>query len=68
MPVGFSFTAELTDVRLVGPVAGSLPYILHEASVSTLIVPKEAASSEVHCDCDWVCGVWCVWLTGLMIF
>ncbi|XP_069555964.1 adhesion G-protein coupled receptor V1 [Brachyistius frenatus] len=47
LSVGESFTAELTDVRLVSAILGSLPRLLHEASVATVIVPEEAASSEV---------------------
>ncbi|XP_062238571.1 adhesion G-protein coupled receptor V1 [Platichthys flesus] len=47
LSVGESFTAELTDVRLVGPVLGSPPRLLHEASVAMVTVPEEAASSEV---------------------
>ncbi|KAM7416521.1 hypothetical protein PAMA_018533 [Pampus argenteus] len=47
LAVGESFTAELTDVRLVSPVLGSPPRLLREASVATVTVPEEAASSEV---------------------
>ncbi|XP_060927102.1 adhesion G-protein coupled receptor V1 [Limanda limanda] len=47
LSVGESFTAELTDARLVGPVLGSPPRLLHEASVAMVTVPEEAASSEV---------------------
>ncbi|KAM7391822.1 hypothetical protein PAMP_022479 [Pampus punctatissimus] len=47
LAVGESFTAELTDVRLVSPVLGSPPHLLREASVATVTVPEEAASSEV---------------------
>ncbi|KAM3610925.1 uncharacterized protein V6R79_010649 [Siganus canaliculatus] len=47
LPVGESFTAELTDARLVSPTLGSPPRLLHEASVAVLTVPEEAASSEV---------------------
>ncbi|XP_070820196.1 adhesion G-protein coupled receptor V1 isoform X2 [Chaetodon trifascialis] len=47
LAVGESFTAELTDVRLVSPIFGSPPRLLHEASVATVTVPEEAASSEV---------------------
>ncbi|XP_074526084.1 adhesion G-protein coupled receptor V1 [Halichoeres trimaculatus] len=47
LSVGESFTAELTDVRLVGPLHGSPPRLLKEASVATVTVPEEAASSEV---------------------
>ncbi|KAM9360944.1 adhesion G-protein coupled receptor V1 [Symphorus nematophorus] len=47
LSVGESFTAELTDVRLVSPIFGSLPRLLHEGSVATVTVPEEAASSEV---------------------
>uniref|UniRef100_UPI0037E7935A adhesion G-protein coupled receptor V1 n=1 Tax=Semicossyphus pulcher TaxID=241346 RepID=UPI0037E7935A len=47
LSVGESFTAELTDVRLVGPILGSPPRLLQEASVATVTVPEEAASSEV---------------------
>uniref|UniRef100_A0A669EYL3 Adhesion G-protein coupled receptor V1 n=1 Tax=Oreochromis niloticus TaxID=8128 RepID=A0A669EYL3_ORENI len=47
LSVGASITAELTDVRLVSAVLGSLPRLLHEARVATVIVPEEAANSEV---------------------
>ncbi|KAK5871603.1 hypothetical protein PBY51_004474 [Eleginops maclovinus] len=47
LTVGDSFTAELTDVRLVGPLLAPPPRLLHEASVATMTVPEEAASSEV---------------------
>ncbi|XP_029019275.1 adhesion G-protein coupled receptor V1 isoform X2 [Betta splendens] len=47
LTVGDSFTAELTDVRLESPVLGSLPRLLHEASVAKVAVPEQAASSEV---------------------
>ncbi|CAJ1068549.1 adhesion G-protein coupled receptor V1 [Xyrichtys novacula] len=47
LSVGESFTAELTDVRLVSPLLGSPPRLLKEASVATVTVPEEAASSEV---------------------
>ncbi|XP_070760191.1 adhesion G-protein coupled receptor V1 [Enoplosus armatus] len=47
LSVGESFTAELTDVRLVSPILGPPPRLLHEASVATVTVPEEAASSEV---------------------
>uniref|UniRef100_A0A3B4G959 Adhesion G-protein coupled receptor V1 n=1 Tax=Pundamilia nyererei TaxID=303518 RepID=A0A3B4G959_9CICH len=47
LSVGASITAELTDVRLVSVVLGSLPRLLHEARVATVIVPEEAANSEV---------------------
>ncbi|XP_053180894.1 adhesion G-protein coupled receptor V1 [Scomber japonicus] len=47
LTVGESLTAQLTDVRLVSPILGSPPRLLHEASVATVTVPKEAASSEV---------------------
>ncbi|XP_061584932.1 adhesion G-protein coupled receptor V1 [Cololabis saira] len=47
LSVGASFTVELTDVRLVTAVQGSLPRLLHEATVATVTVPEEAASSEV---------------------
>uniref|UniRef100_A0A3Q3W600 Adhesion G-protein coupled receptor V1 n=1 Tax=Mola mola TaxID=94237 RepID=A0A3Q3W600_MOLML len=45
--VGESFTAELTDVRLVSPIFGSPPRLLRSASIATLTVPEEAANSEV---------------------
>lgn len=48
--MGASITAELTDVRLVSVVLGSLPRLLHEARVATVIVPEEAANSEVNCN------------------
>lgn len=47
--MGDSFTAELTDVRLVGPLLGPPPLLLHEATVATMTVPEEAASSDVSC-------------------
>ncbi|KAI3372466.1 hypothetical protein L3Q82_022949 [Scortum barcoo] len=47
LSVGESFTAELTDVRLVSPILGPPPRLLQEASIATLTVPEEAASSEV---------------------
>ncbi|XP_056276017.1 adhesion G-protein coupled receptor V1 [Pseudoliparis swirei] len=47
LSVGDSFTAELTDVRLDGPILGSPPRLLHEASIATVTVSEEAASSEV---------------------
>lgn len=47
LTLGDSFTAELTDVRLVSPVLGSLPRLLHEASAAKVTVPEQAASSEV---------------------
>ncbi|XP_040899032.1 adhesion G-protein coupled receptor V1 [Toxotes jaculatrix] len=47
LSVGERFTAELTDVRLVSPILGSLPRLLHDVSVATVTVPEEAASSEV---------------------
>eukprot|EP00064_Thunnus_orientalis_P005520 superscaffoldBa00000542_g5534 len=47
LAVGESFIAELTDVKLVGPILGSLPHLLYEASIATVTVPEEAASSEV---------------------
>uniref|UniRef100_A0A3Q3J0J5 Adhesion G-protein coupled receptor V1 n=1 Tax=Monopterus albus TaxID=43700 RepID=A0A3Q3J0J5_MONAL len=43
--LGERFTAELTDVRLVSPIVGSRPRL--GASVATVTVPEEAASSEV---------------------
>ncbi|XP_026199339.1 adhesion G-protein coupled receptor V1 [Anabas testudineus] len=47
LSVADSFTAELTDVRLVSPVLGSLPRLLPGASAATVTVPEKAASSEV---------------------
>ncbi|XP_041643632.1 adhesion G-protein coupled receptor V1 [Cheilinus undulatus] len=47
LSVGESFTAELTDVKLVSPALGALPRLLQEASVAMVTVPEEAASSEV---------------------
>ncbi|KAF7200055.1 adhesion G-protein coupled receptor V1 isoform X2 [Nothobranchius furzeri] len=47
LPVGVSFSAELTDVRLVSAVQGSPPRLLPEAGVAMVTVPEEAASSEV---------------------
>ena len=58
LSVGESFTAELTDVRLLSPIFGSPPRLLHEASVATVTVPEEAASSEVSCGfvfCFFIC-------------
>lgn len=48
LSVDETFTAELTDVQLLGPVSGSPPRLLHGASSATVTVPEEAASSEVH--------------------
>uniref|UniRef100_A0A3Q2DXJ8 Adhesion G-protein coupled receptor V1 n=1 Tax=Cyprinodon variegatus TaxID=28743 RepID=A0A3Q2DXJ8_CYPVA len=42
-----SFNIELTDVRLVSALQGSLPRLLHDSSSATVTVPEEAASSEV---------------------
>ncbi|XP_036069486.1 adhesion G-protein coupled receptor V1 isoform X2 [Oryzias melastigma] len=50
LSVGTSFTAELTNVRLIGDVQGSLPRLLSEASSATVTVPEEAANSEVGFD------------------
>ncbi|TKS78901.1 G-protein coupled receptor 98 [Collichthys lucidus] len=50
LSVGESFTAELTDVRLVSPIHGTPPRLLLEASAATVTVPEEAASSEVGFD------------------
>ncbi|KAG7243926.1 hypothetical protein INR49_006081 [Caranx melampygus] len=47
LSLGESFRVELTDVRLISPILGSLPRLLHEVSVATVTVPEEAASSEV---------------------
>ncbi|KAF3695921.1 Monogenic audiogenic seizure susceptibility protein 1 -like protein [Channa argus] len=47
LSLGDTFTAELTDVKLVSPVLGSLPRLLHDATVATVTVPEKAASSEV---------------------
>uniref|UniRef100_A0A667Y0L3 Adhesion G-protein coupled receptor V1 n=1 Tax=Myripristis murdjan TaxID=586833 RepID=A0A667Y0L3_9TELE len=47
LSVGESFTAELTDVKLVSPLLGPLPRLLLDASVAMVTVPEEAASSEV---------------------
>ncbi|KAM9393782.1 adhesion G-protein coupled receptor V1 [Pholidichthys leucotaenia] len=47
LSVGTTFIAELTDVRLETTALGPLPRLLHEASVAAVIVPEEAASSEV---------------------
>lgn len=47
MSAGTSFTAELTDVRLISAILGSPPRLLREASVATVTVPEEAASPEV---------------------
>lgn len=49
LSVSDSFTTELTDVRLLSPVLGSSPRLLHEASIATVTVPEKAASSEVSC-------------------
>ncbi|MED6250420.1 Adhesion G-protein coupled receptor V1 [Ataeniobius toweri] len=42
-----SFTLELTDVRLVSALQGSLPRLLHSTSSAVVTIPEEAASSEV---------------------
>ncbi|MEQ2283323.1 hypothetical protein AMECASPLE_010101, partial [Ameca splendens] len=42
-----SFTVELTDVRLVSALQGSLPRLLHSTSSAVVTIPEEAASSEV---------------------
>uniref|UniRef100_A0A665TER5 Adhesion G-protein coupled receptor V1 n=1 Tax=Echeneis naucrates TaxID=173247 RepID=A0A665TER5_ECHNA len=47
LSVGESFRVELSDVRLISPILGSLPRLLDEVSVATITVPEEAASSEV---------------------
>ncbi|XP_037536594.1 adhesion G-protein coupled receptor V1 [Nematolebias whitei] len=47
LSVGASFSAELTDVRLVSAVQGSLPRLRPETSVAMVTVPEEAASSQV---------------------
>ncbi|KAM9743556.1 adhesion G-protein coupled receptor V1 isoform 2-T3 [Menidia menidia] len=47
LALGSSFTAELTDVRLISDIQGSVPRLLQEASAATVTVPEEAASSEV---------------------
>lgn len=47
LSLGESFRVELTDVRLVSPILGSLPRLLHDVTVATVTVPEEAASSEV---------------------
>lgn len=56
LSVGESFTSELTDVRLVSPIHGTPPRLLHEASAATVTVPEEAASSEVSCGCGFFCS------------
>ncbi|XP_034025926.1 adhesion G-protein coupled receptor V1 isoform X1 [Thalassophryne amazonica] len=45
--VGEAFTAELIDVMLLSPLLGTMPRLLHDASVAIVTVPEEAASSEV---------------------
>lgn len=57
LSVGESFTAELTDVRLVSPILGSPPRLLQEASVATVTVPEEAASSEASRGCGFLCSL-----------
>lgn len=47
LSVDESFTAELTDVELLGPVPGSPPRLMHGATSASVTVPEEAASSEV---------------------
>ncbi|KAM8865111.1 adhesion G-protein coupled receptor V1 isoform 2-T2 [Synchiropus picturatus] len=47
LSVDETFTAELTDVKLVGVVLGSPPRLRQETSVAMVTVPEEAASSEV---------------------
>ncbi|KAM8885173.1 adhesion G-protein coupled receptor V1 [Spinachia spinachia] len=47
LSVGESFTAELTNVTLVGPILGSPPRLLQGASIASVTVPEEAANSEV---------------------
>uniref|UniRef100_A0A3Q2PRU9 Adhesion G-protein coupled receptor V1 n=1 Tax=Fundulus heteroclitus TaxID=8078 RepID=A0A3Q2PRU9_FUNHE len=47
LPLGESFIIELTDVRLVSALQGSLPRLLFGASSAAVNVPEEAASSEV---------------------
>lgn len=62
LSVGESFTVELTDVRLVGPIFGSPPRLLHEASIAAVTVPEEAASSEVHCGCVFCIDKYMIYL------
>jgi len=52
---GSSFTAEVTDVRLVSAIQGSGPRLLQETSVATVTVPEEAASSEVSVIVVYIC-------------
>ncbi|KAF7670351.1 hypothetical protein LDENG_00010120 [Lucifuga dentata] len=47
LSAGDSFTAELTDVRLVSPLLGSPPRLFDENRVAMVTVPEEAANSEV---------------------
>ncbi|XP_076021271.1 adhesion G-protein coupled receptor V1 [Genypterus blacodes] len=47
LSAGESFTAELTDVRLVSPLLGSPPRLFQEDRVAMVTVPEEAANSEV---------------------
>ncbi|XP_051923302.1 adhesion G-protein coupled receptor V1 [Hippocampus zosterae] len=47
LPVGGSFIVELTHVRMVSPLLGTPPLLSHESSVARVILPEEAASSEV---------------------
>lgn len=61
LSVADSFTAELTDVRLVSPVLGSLPRLLPGASAATVTVPEKAASSEVSYDCAFLFVCWFVY-------
>lgn len=63
---GESLRAELTDVRLVSLVLGSPPRLLHEASVVTVIVPEEAASSEASCGCVFIYSIYDIYVSPLL--
>ncbi|XP_061673206.1 adhesion G-protein coupled receptor V1 isoform X2 [Syngnathoides biaculeatus] len=45
--LGGRFIVELTNVRMVSPLLGTPPRLHHESTVAMVIVPEEAASSEV---------------------
>ena len=66
LSVDESFMVMLTDVKLVSPILGSLPRLLHEVTVATVTVPEEAASSEVSCGCVFV--LFCFVFALLLLF
>lgn len=49
LSLGESFMVELTSVRLVTTLQGSLPRLLLDSSSAVVTIPEEAASSEVTC-------------------